>query len=146
MRGTIGYLAPEWISGVPITHKADVYSYGMILLEIISGRRNSEKIKEGVFTYFPIYAAVKVNEGDVMCLLDSDLEGNADSEQLERACRVACWCIQDAEDHRPMMGPVVHMLEGVMDVQVPPVHRSLQNYVGMEDSTSADFYLSEVSC
>ncbi|KAM3345663.1 hypothetical protein ACQJBY_020256 [Aegilops geniculata] len=47
MRGTIGYLAPEWISGVPITHKSDVYSYGMTLLEIISGRRNSEKIKEG---------------------------------------------------------------------------------------------------
>jgi hypothetical protein len=146
MRGTIGYLAPEWISGVPITHKADVYSYGMILLEIISGRRNSEKIKEGMFTYFPIYAAVKVNEGDVMCLLDSDLEGNADSEQLERACRVACWCIQDAEDHRPMMGQVVRMLEGVMDVQVPPVPRSLLNYVGMEDSTSANFYFSEVSC
>jgi len=146
MRGTIGYLAPESISGVPITHKADVYSYGMMLFEIISGQRNSEKIKEGRFTYFPIHAAVKVNEGDVMCLLDSGLEGNADAEQLERACRVACWCIQDAEDHRPMMGQVVHMLEGVMDVQVPPVHRSLQNYVGMEDSTSADFYLSEVSC
>ncbi|KAL6626988.1 hypothetical protein ACP70R_030714 [Stipagrostis hirtigluma subsp. patula] len=138
MRGTIGYLAPEWISGLPITHKADVYSYGMMLLEIISGRRNSEKIKEGNFTYFPIYAAVKVNEEDVMCLLDRSLEGHADAEQLNRACRVACWCIQDAEEHRPMMGQVVHMLEGVMDVEVPPVPRSLQNYVGMEDSYSAD--------
>ncbi|TVU41129.1 hypothetical protein EJB05_14624, partial [Eragrostis curvula] len=131
MRGTIGYLAPEWISGLPITHKADVYSYGMMLLEVISGRRNSEKIKEGKFTYFPIYAAVKLNEGDVMCLLDKCSEGNADIEQLNRACRVACWCIQDAEDQRPMMGQVVRMLEGVLDVEVPPVPRSLQNYVGM---------------
>jgi serine/threonine protein kinase len=57
-RGTIGYLAPEWISGFPITHKADVYSYGMMLLEIISGRRNAEKIKEGKFNYFPIFAVV----------------------------------------------------------------------------------------
>ncbi|KAJ1281936.1 hypothetical protein BS78_03G011700 [Paspalum vaginatum] len=147
MRGTIGYLAPEWIWGVPITCKADVYSYGMVLLEIISGRRNSEKIKEGGFTYFPIYAAVKVNEGDdVMCLLDSSLEGNADAEQLTRACRVACWCIQDAEDHRPMMGQVVRMLEGIVDVEVPPVPRSLQSYVGMEGPTSADFCISEVSC
>ncbi|WVZ72870.1 hypothetical protein U9M48_021263 [Paspalum notatum var. saurae] len=127
MRGTIRYLAPEWISGVPITHKADVYSYGMMLLEIVSGRRNSEKIKEGKFTYFPIYATIKVNEGDdLMCLLDSTLEGNADTEKLSRACRVACWCIQDAEDNRPMMGQVVRMLEGVMDVVVPPVLRSLQ--------------------
>uniref|UniRef100_A0A0D9Y5C8 non-specific serine/threonine protein kinase n=1 Tax=Oryza glumipatula TaxID=40148 RepID=A0A0D9Y5C8_9ORYZ len=136
MRGTIGYLAPEWISGLPITHKADVYSYGMMLLEIISGRRNSEKIKEGRHTYFPIYAARKVNEGDVMCLLDRRLDGNADAEQLEKACRIACWCIQDAEDHRPMMGQVVHMLEGVMDVEVPPIPRSLQYFVGMEDNNT----------
>ena len=133
MRGTIGYLAPEWISGLPITHKTDVYSYGMMLLEIISGRRNSEKIKEGKFTYFPIFAAIKVNEGDAMCLLDSRLEGQADGEQLSRACRIACWCIQDAEDDRPMMGQVVHMLENVMDVEIPPTPRSLEHYVGMED-------------
>ncbi|KAI4974371.1 hypothetical protein ZWY2020_047651 [Hordeum vulgare] len=133
MRGTIGYLAPEWISGLPITHKTDVYSYGMMLLEIISGRRNSEKMKEGKFTYFPIFAAIKLKEGDAMCLLDSRLEGQADGEQLSRACRIACWCIQDAEDHRPMMGQVVHMLENVMDVEIPPIPRSLENYVGMED-------------
>uniref|UniRef100_A0A0E0MT88 non-specific serine/threonine protein kinase n=1 Tax=Oryza rufipogon TaxID=4529 RepID=A0A0E0MT88_ORYRU len=148
MRGTIGYLAPEWISGLPITHKTDVYSYGMMLLEIISGRRNSEKIKEGRHTYFPIYAACKVNEGDVMCLLDRRLDGNADAEQLEKACRIACWCIQDAEDHRPMMGQVVHMLEGVTDVEVPPVPRSLQYFVGMEDNNtqSAEFGCVEVGC
>nr|XP_034596864.1 G-type lectin S-receptor-like serine/threonine-protein kinase At2g19130 isoform X4 [Setaria viridis] len=146
MRGTIGYLAPEWISGVPITQKADVYSYGMMLLEIISGRRNSEKIKEGKFTYFPTYAAVKLNEGNGMCLLDNGLGGNADAEQLARACRVSCWCIQDAADHRPMMGQVVRMLEGVMDVEVPPVPRSLQKYVGMEDSNCSDWTASEVSC
>jgi hypothetical protein len=74
-----------------------------------------------------------------MWLLDSSLESNADAEQLQRACRVACWCIQDAEDHRPMMGQAVHMLEGAMDAQVPPVPRSLQNYVGVEDSTTAEF-------
>ncbi|XP_040375901.1 G-type lectin S-receptor-like serine/threonine-protein kinase At2g19130 [Oryza brachyantha] len=136
MRGTIGYLAPEWISGLPITHKADVYSYGMVLLEIISGRRNSEKINEGKHTYFPCYAACKVNEGNVMCLLDSRLEGNADDEQLERACRIACWCIQDAEDQRPTMGQIVLMLEDAIDVLVPPIPRSLQNFVGLEyDST-----------
>jgi hypothetical protein len=62
-----------------------------MLLEIISGRRNSEKIKTGKFTYFPSYVAVKLNEGDdVTCLLDSNMEGNADAEQKERTCRVAC--------------------------------------------------------
>ncbi|XP_028184789.1 probable serine/threonine-protein kinase PBL19 [Glycine soja] len=40
VRGTRGYLAPEWVSNHPITVKADVYNYGMLLLEIIGGRRN----------------------------------------------------------------------------------------------------------
>uniref|UniRef100_A0ACD5TR32 Uncharacterized protein n=1 Tax=Avena sativa TaxID=4498 RepID=A0ACD5TR32_AVESA len=141
MRGTIGYLAPEWISGLPITHKADVYSYGMMLLEIISGQRNATNHVEGKYTSFPIFAAIKVNEGDTMCLLDPTLEGQAGIEQLNRACRIACWCIQDAEDHRPMMGQVVRMLEGVMEVEIPPIPRSFQNYVRMADfsySANAD--------
>ena len=80
-----------------------------------------------------------MNEEDVSCLLDPRLDAQADIEQLNRACRIACWCIQDAEDHRPKMGQVVQMLEGVMAVEMPPIPRSLQNYVGMEDcSYSAD--------
>jgi hypothetical protein len=74
-----------------------------------------------------------VNEGDVLCLLDSRLEGGANMEQLTRACRIACWCIQDAEDHRPMMGQVVEILEDALAVEVPPVPVSLQNFVGMDD-------------
>jgi serine/threonine protein kinase len=43
IRGTRGYMAPEWaIHREPITAKADVYSFGMVLLEIVSGRRNYE--------------------------------------------------------------------------------------------------------
>jgi hypothetical protein len=44
-----------------------------------------------------------------------------------------------------MMGKIVRMLEGAVDVEVPPIPRSMQNYVGMEDSISADLELSEVS-
>ncbi|PON74865.1 Serine/threonine protein kinase [Trema orientale] len=47
MRGTRGYLAPEWISGEAITSKADVFSYGMLLFELISGRRNSGELLDG---------------------------------------------------------------------------------------------------
>ncbi|XWS39529.1 hypothetical protein CRYUN_Cryun18bG0063400 [Craigia yunnanensis] len=46
MRGTMGYLAPEWISGVTVTPKADVYSFGMMLLEFVSGRRNFEQTND----------------------------------------------------------------------------------------------------
>ncbi|CAL8139853.1 unnamed protein product [Prunus armeniaca] len=127
MRGTRGYLAPEWISGVAITVKADVYSYGMMLFEFVSGRRNSEQSEDGKVRFFPSWAASQIStaETDVLSLLDLRLDGNADVQELTRICRVACWCVQDDEAHRPSMGQVVQILEGVSDVNLPPIPRSL---------------------
>lgn len=126
MRGTRGYLAPEWISGVPITAKADVFSYGMMLLEIISGRRNADHGEEGRSTFFPTLAASKLHEGDVQTLLDPRLKGDANPEELTRACKVACWCIQDDESTRPTTGQIIQILEGFLDVNMPPIPRSLR--------------------
>ncbi|KAF8414019.1 hypothetical protein HHK36_002018 [Tetracentron sinense] len=127
MRGTRGYLAPEWISGIAVTAKADVYSYGMMLFEVISGRRNSEQSEDGKVRFFPTWAANKLIEGEeILSLLDPKLEGNSNVEELNRACRVACWCIQDDEAHRPSMGQVVQILEGVLEVNLPPIPRSLK--------------------
>ncbi|XP_020249614.1 G-type lectin S-receptor-like serine/threonine-protein kinase At2g19130 [Asparagus officinalis] len=126
MRGTIGYLAPEWIEGLPITPKADVYSYGMMLFEIVSGRRNSKLAEGGTIRYFPVQAASKVITGEVLSLLDEDLNGSADASELNRVCRVACWCIQDFEADRPSMAEVVKNLEGVLDLKMPPFPTILQ--------------------
>ncbi|KAF8733541.1 hypothetical protein HU200_014842 [Digitaria exilis] len=134
IRGTMGYLAPEWISGQPITKKADVYSFGIVLLEIVSGRRTTKRLKFGSHRYFPLYAAAQVNEGNVLCLLDSRLEGNANVNELDITCRVACWCIQDEEDDRPSMGQVVRMLEGVVNTGIPPIPSSFQNLMEGENS------------
>lgn len=134
MRGTRGYLAPEWISGVAITTKADVYSYGMMLFELVSGRRNSEQSEDGKVKFFPTFAATKVTEGeDILSLLDHRLEGNADVQELTRVCRIACWCVQDDETHRPSMSQVVQILEGVSDVNLPPIPRSLQVFGNNEE-------------
>jgi len=62
IRGTRGYLAPEWLSGLPITVKADVYSFGMTLLEIIAGRRNMDIYSESTDqVFFPAWAATQIN-------------------------------------------------------------------------------------
>ncbi|XP_042501065.1 G-type lectin S-receptor-like serine/threonine-protein kinase At2g19130 [Macadamia integrifolia] len=137
MRGTIGYLAPEWISGVAITTKADVYSSGMMLFELISGKRNSSQGGDGKVRYFPTWAARKINEnGEIISLLDCRLEDNSDHAELARACKVACWCIQDDEAHRPSMGLVVQMLEGLMDVNLTPLPRNLQAFTEIHEDTS----------
>ncbi|CAL5200476.1 unnamed protein product [Lathyrus oleraceus] len=130
MRGTRGYLAPEWISGVAITAKADVYSYGMMLFEVVSGRRNSEPSEEGQVTFFPTLAAkVVIEGGSVITLLDPRLEGNGDVEEVARIIKVASWCVQDNENERPTMGQVVQILEGILEVNLPPIPRSLQMFV-----------------
>lgn len=56
VRGTRGYLAPEWVSNRPITVKADVYSYGMLLLEIIGGRRNLDMSFDVEDFFYPGWA------------------------------------------------------------------------------------------
>ncbi|XP_073005739.1 G-type lectin S-receptor-like serine/threonine-protein kinase At2g19130 [Typha latifolia] len=127
LRGTIGYLAPEWITGVAITAKADVYSYGMMLFEIISGRRNTEQGEGGRASFFPTLAATKLIEGNLEGLLDPRLDGDANFEELERACKVACWSIQDDESSRPTMGQIVQILEGFLEVNTPPIPRSLRD-------------------
>ncbi|KAJ4818883.1 Serine/threonine-protein kinase [Rhynchospora pubera] len=85
-RGTIGYLAPEWIARSVITTKVGVYSYGMMLFEIIS---EDELEEEGNLYFFPIFAANKLVGGDIHCLLDLITDADCNLEELERALKVA---------------------------------------------------------
>ncbi|KAH6779902.1 receptor-like protein kinase 4 [Perilla frutescens var. hirtella] len=140
MRGTWGYVAPEWISGVAITSKADVYSYGMTLLELIGGRRNvegppspgggGEREKEKWF--FPPWAARQIIEGNVAAVVDHRLGDMYNEVEAARVGLIAVWCIQDDESTRPTMGMVVKMLEGVVEVTVPPPPKLLQALVSGE--------------
>ncbi|XP_021748135.1 G-type lectin S-receptor-like serine/threonine-protein kinase SD2-2 [Chenopodium quinoa] len=156
MRGTWGYVAPEWISGVAITNKADVYSYGMTMLELIGGRRNVEApppsppntygcdgnqgthgsgdTGNGDKWFFPPWAARKIIEGNMEEVVDSRLGVAYDRLEAERLGMVAVWCIQDEEGARPSMGLVVKMLEGVVEVGVPPPPKLLQALVAGESS------------
>lgn len=139
MRGTWGYLAPEWISGVAISTKADVYSYGMTLLELIGGRRNVEAPpsaegresggETGGKWFFPPWAAQRIIEGNVSDVVDKRLGNVYNIEELRRVALVAVWCIQDDEAMRPTMGMVVKMLEGLVEVSVPPPPKMLQALV-----------------
>ncbi|KAI5021305.1 hypothetical protein ZWY2020_055150 [Hordeum vulgare] len=133
-RGTAGYLAPEWLSGVAVTPKIDVYGFGMVLLEIISGRRNSsietpyntsDSSSYQNVEYFPVQAISKLHSGDVKSLVDPQLHGDFNLEEAERVCKVACWCIQDNEFDRPTMGVVVRVLEGLQKIDMPPMPRLL---------------------
>lgn len=124
VRGTRGYLAPEWLANLPITSKSDVYSYGMVLLELISGRRNFDVSEETGRKKFSMWAYEEFERGDFENILDQRVVCiDLDMEQIERALKVCFWCIQEQPSMRPSMGKVVQMLEGVMEVERAPPPR-----------------------
>lgn len=129
IRGTRGYMAPEWvIHREPITAKADVYSFGMVLLEIVSGRRNYGFRQESVGSedwYFPKWAYEKVYverriedimDPRILLRVDDDAESVA---TVERMVKTAMWCLQDRAEMRPSMGKVAKMLEGTVEITEP---------------------------
>ncbi|XP_057793484.1 G-type lectin S-receptor-like serine/threonine-protein kinase At1g34300 [Salvia miltiorrhiza] len=125
VRGTRGYLAPEWLANLPITSKSDVYSYGMVLLEIVSGKRNFEVSAETNHKKFSLWAYEEFEKGNVEAVVDRRLLSHEiDMEQVRRAVVVSFWCIQEQPSQRPMMGKVVQMLEGIMEIERPPAPKA----------------------
>ncbi|KAL8162651.1 hypothetical protein V2J09_014140 [Rumex salicifolius] len=121
IRGTKGYVAPEWFRNKPVTAKVDVYSFGVVLLELISCRRciNFEPTGDEIFILID-WAYDCYQFGDLSSLVDNDMEALADKIRLERFIMVALWCIQEDPNLRPTMKQVNSMLEGVVQVCAPP--------------------------
>ncbi|XP_024515630.1 G-type lectin S-receptor-like serine/threonine-protein kinase SD2-5 [Selaginella moellendorffii] len=121
MRGTPGYLAPEWLLEAAITEKSDVYSFGVVLLEVISGRRNFSRLSEGEKFYLPAYALELVTQEKEMELVDTRLKGKCDEAIVRAVIRIAFQCLQENGNSRPSMGKVVQMLEGSSPVEDIPL-------------------------
>ncbi|XP_021298833.1 LEAF RUST 10 DISEASE-RESISTANCE LOCUS RECEPTOR-LIKE PROTEIN KINASE-like 2.1, partial [Herrania umbratica] len=121
-RGTTGYIAPEVFSrnfgrG---SHKSDVYSYGMMILEMVGGRKNiNVEVDRTSQIYFPhwIHDRIELDE-------DLGLQGIIDGDDQERVRQmiiVSLWCIQTDPSNRPPMSRMVEMLEGSIDsLNIPP--------------------------
>ncbi|XP_022751997.1 G-type lectin S-receptor-like serine/threonine-protein kinase LECRK3 [Durio zibethinus] len=112
IRGTRGYVAPEWHRKLPVTVKADVYSFGIVVLEIICCRRcvNWNLPEEEAVLEEWVYHCYQA--GELRKLVGDDEE--VDKKQLERMVRVGLWCILDEPTLRPSMKKVLLMLEGTV--------------------------------
>ncbi|KAF3454067.1 hypothetical protein FNV43_RR04514 [Rhamnella rubrinervis] len=121
IRGTKGYVAPDWFRSAPVSVKVDVYSYGVLLLEIICCRRNVNLEigggEKGILTDWA-YDCYMDRKLDV--LVENDMEAMNDIKQVERFVMVAIWCLQEDPNVRPTMKKVMLMLEGIVQVSVPP--------------------------
>uniref|UniRef100_A0A0A9DW73 Receptor-like serine/threonine-protein kinase n=1 Tax=Arundo donax TaxID=35708 RepID=A0A0A9DW73_ARUDO len=121
IRGTRGYVAPEWFKSTGITAKVDVYSYGVILLELICCRRNVEleapEEDKKILTY---WANDCYRCGRVDFLVEGDDEAIFNLKVVERFVAVALWCLQEDPTIRPTMLQVTQMLDGAAAMPTPP--------------------------
>ncbi|KAD4983140.1 hypothetical protein R6Q59_002809 [Mikania micrantha] len=144
MRGTRGYLAPEWLTNAAISDKTDVYSYGMVLLELIQGKKNcvqpsshnsgnastsaeghssvssgSQNHPRARAFYFPLKALEMHEEGRYLDLVEPRIASRVTNIEAEKLVKVALCCLHEDPSLRPTMANVVAMLEGTLPVGEP---------------------------
>lgn len=145
-RGTIGYMAPELfyknIGGVSL--KADVYSYGMLLMEMASRRKNSNPIvNETSQVQYPLWVFDEISAGNEIEIEDADEE---EKKLVKKMIIVALWCIQMRPSERPSMHKVIEMLEGDADVlRMPPKPFLHLQEEQMEDQELISIYSSTIA-
>ncbi|KAL8142080.1 hypothetical protein V2J09_015112 [Rumex salicifolius] len=128
IRGTRGYVAPEWVKSEPISSKADVYSFGMVLLEMVTGTRTfamQDSEMDSSEWYLPRWAYDKVyTQMKIEDVLDNRIKQSYDEnvhlKMVDRMVKTAMWCIQEKQEMRPSMGRVAKMLEGTVEIMEPP--------------------------
>jgi serine/threonine protein kinase len=118
----MGYIAPEIYSPNfgGVSYKSDVYSFGMLVLEMVSGRRNSDPgIENQNGVYLPEWIYERVVAGQELTL--SREIADQDKETVRQLAIVALWCIQWNPKNRPCMTKVVNMLTGrLQNLPIPP--------------------------
>ncbi|BAU01449.1 protein NSP-INTERACTING KINASE 1-like [Vigna umbellata] len=113
VRGTVGHIAPEYLSTGQSSEKTDVFGFGILLLELITGQRALEFGKAANQKGAMLDWVRKIHqEKKLELLVDKDLMSNYDRIELEEIVQVALLCTQYLPGHRPRMSEVVRMLEG----------------------------------
>lgn len=125
-RGTMGYMAPEWLKNGPVTAKVDVYSFGVMLLEICCARRHIElnrveEESEADDLHLTDWVLVCMRSGRLEIMSRHDAEVLSDFKRFERMVKVGVWCVHPDPFLRPSMKKVTQMLEGTMEVGIPPL-------------------------
>ncbi|XP_062074784.1 putative receptor protein kinase ZmPK1 [Humulus lupulus] len=122
IRGTKGYMSPEWVYNLPITFKVDVYSYGIVLLEMVTGNGptrgvlDAEDVGEArpkklvTWVRDKMNASASLSEKGIDEIIEPAIVSNYSMREVEILIEVALRCVEEDKDARPTMSQVVEML------------------------------------
>ncbi|KAL5540095.1 hypothetical protein UlMin_043166 [Ulmus minor] len=140
--GTLGYMAPEYIVRGKLTEKADVYSFGVLFIEVICGRKNNScsqdsfSILEMVWNHY--------GSGRICDAVDPRLEGNFQLEEASRLFQIGLLCVQASAELRPAMSMVVKMLTDNHQIIPQPTQPPFLNTsIEIKRGTSSTEYNSQ---
>lgn len=136
VKGTLGYLAPEYAMWGKVSESCDVYSFGILLLEILTGRKPIEKLPGGIKRTITEWAEPLITKERFKDLVDPKLRGNFDENQLRQSINVAALCVQSEPAKRPNMKQVAEMLKA--NVGGKPMQMRLESVRYREDLLARD--------
>ncbi|XP_010522970.1 PREDICTED: calmodulin-binding receptor-like cytoplasmic kinase 2 [Tarenaya hassleriana] len=114
VKGTAGYLDPEYLTTYQLTEKSDVYSFGVLLIELVTGRRPIEANREHKERITIKWAIKKFTNGDAITILDPKLERNpANNLAVEKVLEMAFQCVAPHRRSRPSMKRCNEILWGI---------------------------------
>ncbi|XP_055805113.1 G-type lectin S-receptor-like serine/threonine-protein kinase SD2-5 [Solanum dulcamara] len=117
IRGTPGYLAPEWC-GAFITEKADVYSFGVVAMEILCGRKNVDYSHSQEHPHLLSLFMTKAKNNQLIDVIGNYSDDpQCNTSEVIRMMKLAVWCLQSDFTLRPSMSMVVKVIEGTMDIE-----------------------------
>ncbi|KAL5773101.1 hypothetical protein ACOSP7_012717 [Xanthoceras sorbifolium] len=114
IEGTFGYLAPEYFMNGIVDEKTDVFAFGVLLLEIITGRKPVDSSRQNLL----LWAKPHMESGNVAGLVDPSLEGKYDTDQMHRLILTASFCVRQSSTWRPSMSEVLELLTSGHDNEV----------------------------
>ncbi|WCJ21457.1 Protein kinase family protein [Euphorbia peplus] len=106
--GTFGYLAPEYLMHGIVDEKTDVFAFGVVLLELVTGRRALDYSQQSLV----LWAKPLLKKNEIRELIDGDLEQDYDTRQMNLMLLAASLCIQQSSLKRPKIAMVVQILKG----------------------------------
>ncbi|KAL6594323.1 hypothetical protein ACP70R_048516 [Stipagrostis hirtigluma subsp. patula] len=132
--GTVGYLAPEYLQMGKATEKSDVYSYGVVLLEICTGKRPIEREAPGSMNMLNVVDWVwnLHSKGKLLDAADPCLNGEYDAEQMMRLLLLGLSCVNPFSEERPAVRTVLGILEGKNEPLPVPRKKPLLVFVSNE--------------
>lgn len=119
LSGTLGYVAPEYLLDGKLTDKSDVYAFGVVLLELLLGRRPVEKLAESQCQSIVTWAMPQLTDRSKLPnIVDPVIRYTMDLKHLYQVAAVAVLCVQPEPSYRPLITDVLHSLIPLVPVEL----------------------------